>query len=88
MFTPGASKILSIDASTVTAYVHFVFVNTSSVGRGLRLTHIACSQIETSNRRIRNAGVMIPVLGTITGHSNPYLVLVDVSRAGYGGGLP
>ena len=31
IFTPGASDIRTVDMSTLIAYTHFVFANTSSV---------------------------------------------------------
>ena len=52
MFTPGPSEIPTMGMSTVTAYVHFVFEDTSRVGCGLGLPCLAYSQNGTmlSNR--------------------------------------
>ena len=53
---PGASKIHTMCMSSVDAYDHFVFENTSRAGCGLLLPRIAYSQIGTSKWRYQPPG--------------------------------
>jgi len=89
MFTPGPSEIPTIDMPTVTAYAHFMFENTSSVGCGPGLPRIAYSQNGTSNRRCSPPGPSeIPTIDIPTVTAYVHFVFEKTSCVGCGPGLP